>query len=352
MSKATTVNKITTVAVVLAVMLISACSTPLLLDEADVPARLQQLISDQQYRRTLVVIDSIKPDSALFGQVQKLRREVVTSMESYDAEVVAKTSALSRQFQWQQADELFSDALPRLPETSRSHAAYEMFRDQRSQYIRDQELKLNILLAEHMLEEGEYRTNIRNAAPSSWSAGRALKNYQSRRRDVAEYLANQGLAALDDGDLGSAKKYLKLSQQLEPNDNVKLALGKINDELNARWSRHLRKRDQHYQTVVEQYNAALSKKELQKAQTLLQELIELNPKDNAGNGARREKLQVAVEQELKRAIARGETAYSDGNVKLALTVWKSAAKLAPDHPELLKHIDRAERFLENYESLK
>lgn len=331
-------------------LLVAACAAPLL-NGSSAPARLQQLIEDRQYRRALAVIDSVEPESPGYSQAQALRDEVLASMERYDAEVIDKTAELSKEGQWPQAAELFAGALPRLPESSRSHAAYRDFRARRSEYIDNQQLKLNILLAERMVEEGEYRANIHSASPSSRSAGRELKKYHSRRRDVAEYLASQGLAALAGGDLGSAKKYLKLSQRLAPDSHVELALDKLNDQLNERWRKHLRKREQHYRQMVARYDTALSRRELQRSRELLAELVELNPQDSA-NRRRQRQLAAAIERELQSAIARGEAAYSDGDVQLALKVWKSAARLSPDHPGLLQHIDRAERFMENYESLK
>ncbi|MDM3872232.1 hypothetical protein QSV34_12830 [Porticoccus sp. W117] len=335
----------------LASLLLCSCSSTLLLNEADVPARLEQLIADQQYRRTLTVIDSIKPQSALYEQLQQLRQDVVVDMESYDSDVVTQSAAMQKNNQWQQAKELLEDALPRLPKDSRSQAAYQAFLQERSAYISDQELKLNLLLGERMVEEGEYRQNIQQADPTSWSANWAWKRYQGRRDDVAEYLASQGLAALDDNDYGNAKKYLKLAQQLKPDNNVKSALNKINEELDQRWSKYLHKREQEYNGVVAQYRKAINSKAFPLAQQLLAKLQELNPKDNA-NKERQQKLDSAIDAEIASAIARGEAAYSDGDVKLALRIWRTASDLSPQHPDLLQHISRAEKFLENYESLK
>ncbi|UTW46084.1 hypothetical protein KFE80_04090 [bacterium SCSIO 12696] len=335
----------------MAALLLSACSTPLLLNEADIPARLEQLIADQQYRRTLAVIDSVKPKSPLYQQVQTLRQDVLVDMESYDSGVVAETAALQKALQWQQAKNRFEEALPRLPKDSRSHEAYQQFLEKRSRYISDEQLKLNLLLGERMVEEGIHRHNIQQADPGSWGANWALKKYQGRREDVAEYLANQGLVALEKTDYGNAKKYLKLSYQLQPDDNVKLALDKINSELDQRWTKHLQKREQAYNTVVARYQKAIDSKAFPLAQQLLAELKSLNPKDS-NNQQRQQQLDAAVDLTIEQAIARGEAAYSDGDVKLALRIWRTASELSPQHPALLQHITRAEKFLENYESLK
>ncbi|MCV6605562.1 MAG: hypothetical protein OIF34_09660, partial [Porticoccaceae bacterium] len=184
-----------------------------------------------------------------------------------------------------------------------------------------------------------------------WGASWAWKRYQGRRDDVAEYLANQGLAALDDNDYGNAKKYLKLAQQLRPDNNVKSALNRINDELDQRWSKYLHQREQEYNGVVAQYRKAAGSKAYPLARQLLAELQTLNPKDEA-NKKRERALDAAIDAEIASAIARGEAAYSDGDVKGALRIWRTARDLSPQHVELLQHISRAEKFLENYESLK
>ncbi|MGS2722968.1 hypothetical protein ACVBEJ_04425 [Porticoccus sp. GXU_MW_L64] len=337
--------------VLFASLLLCSCSSTLLLNEADIPARLEQLIADQQFRRTLAIIDNIKPQSPLYQQLQQLRQDVVVNMESYDSDVVARAATMQKNNQWQQAKNAFEDALPRLPKDSRSHAAYQTFLEKRRAYITSQELKLNLLLGERMVEEGEYRHNIQQADPASWSASWAWKRYQSRRDDVAEYLASQGLTALDNNDYGNAKKYLKLAQQLKPDNNVRSALNTINDELDKRWSKYLHKREQEYNGMVAQYRKAVDSKAFPLAQQLLAKLQQLNPKDN-GNKQRQQQLDAAIDAEITSAIARGEAAYSDGDVKQALRIWRTASDLAPQHAELLQHISRAEKFLENYESLK
>ena len=77
----------------------------------------------------------------------------------------------------------------------------------------------------------------------------------------------------------------------------------------------------------------------------------LNSKD-AANQQRQTELDAAIETEIASAIARGEAAYSDGDVKQALRIWRTASDLSPQHAELQQHITRAEKFLESYESLK
>ncbi|MCV6605779.1 MAG: hypothetical protein OIF34_10765, partial [Porticoccaceae bacterium] len=90
----------------LASLLLCSCSSTLLLNENDIPARLEQLIADQQYRRTLTVIDSVKPQSPLYQKLQKLRQDVVVNMESYDSEVASQAATLQKANEWQQAKEL------------------------------------------------------------------------------------------------------------------------------------------------------------------------------------------------------------------------------------------------------
>lgn len=63
-------------------------------------------------------------------------------------------------------------------------------------------------------------------------------------------------------------------------------------------------------------------------------------------------LEQTIQIKIEEDIALGRSLYSSGDVDQALAVWQSIASLAPQSAELQFHIDRAERFLENYRRLK
>lgn len=338
---------------ILVLLLGSACSS-LIVTETGIPSRLEQLLADQRYSQALELIDKVPKSSPLYLQLRQQRKEIEQRATEYDDAVVKQVTEHQRQLEWQQAEHLFEMALYRLPKNSRTASAYPEFLEQRRHYINDQQLTLNLLLAERMVEVGQYYENIYRADPS-WQASRALKHHLRQRAELAKYMAEQGFDALNADNFNDAKKYLRLSERLQPNVDVAVALKKVSAELDARWAKDIEKykerRQQELARLVVDYDTAFSAGDYLAARGAIEQLIKLDP-ENQQNRMRRSRLDAAVEREVRAAMVEGEQAYLQGDVLQALEIWRNAIIMAPNHPQLQGHIARAERFVERYESLK
>lgn len=339
----------------IAVLMLTACSQPFLLSNGDdAEARLQQLLDQQRYARALAVIDGADSQRPYYAAWQARRPEVMKLAQQFDRSTVAKAKQLQQQNAWHDAKLLLEQAIDLLPENSESQQAYSQLLIDRNRYMQKQTLQLNLSLAERLLQEGVYREAIYAANPDSWASSWALRKYRGQREEVGEYLAEQGLEALQDKRFDDAKKLLTLSQELLPDQNLATTLSELNKKLDENWLRYLAQQQQQkqkaYQQVVADYQAAWQQKDYLKARSTLENLQTLNP-DDPDNAQRVSDLKTAIAQQVEQDIANGELRYTEGDVVAALIIWTQARQLLPDHVGLNERIARAEQFLETYQEL-
>lgn len=319
------------------------------------PELLAELVQDQQYQVALDMIDHISASSPDYQAFQSQRTEIVKKARSYDAKVLDRVRELQAQSKWTELYALFDDALTRLPENSETHRAYNAFHNFREEYVNEQKESLNLLLAKNLLEEGQYRQRIYEADKDSRSARKDLEEYKERRDETAELISERGMAALEQGDYGKAKEYLKLANDLKSNEMNQRALQQVRQELDERWLKHVgerrEKRQQRYTELLSEFQDAWKVRDFQKAKQLLAEMREIDERAPQ-NDVLRHQLEESIHLQVQSVIAKGQAAYSAGEVQQALDVWSEALILAPEDEELLQHIERAKRFLGKYQSLQ
>ncbi|WIO75230.1 hypothetical protein QP938_04800 [Porticoccaceae bacterium LTM1] len=319
------------------------------------PELLAELVQGQQYRAALDVIDQISTSSPDYQAFQSQRAGITQKARAYDARVLDKVREFQAQSKWQELYELFDEALSRLPENSETHRAYGAFQSYREEYINEQKEELNLLLAKNLLEEGQYRQRIYEADKDSRRARKDLEAYKERRDEAAEFISERGMAALEQGDYGKAKEYLKLANDLKSNEMNQKALKQVRQELDERWLKHVgerrEKRQLRYTELLGEFQDAWKIRDYQKARELLAEMREID-ESAPQNDVLKHQLEESIHVQIQSVIAKGQAAYSAGEVQQALDIWSEALSLAPEDEELLKHIERAKRFLGKYQSLQ
>jgi len=344
---------------VLSFAFLLGCQGAFLVKKENLPRHVDKLLSQNHYRQALLIIENTSLTSTQYDALKGKKNKLLIEMKHYDTKIVQTAHQLVQQNNWREAQTVFDSALSNLQEGSKTQQAYEQFLEDRDRYIAEQSLKLNLLLGERMVEEGEHLNNIYQAGTGSWTAGWNLDSYLHRREKVAEFLSDEGLAALKAGQYDNAKKYLTLANRLQANKQVSQALAQVNTELDTRWIKYLTsktsEKDQQYADLLQVFVQAATSGELVKARHILTEMQKLNP-DDSNNVSRLQQLRANADNQVSTAIVLGQKYYTEGNIQLALNTWQKASgtdAVFDDifYPELQQHIARAERFLANYRSL-
>lgn len=335
------------------VMLAAGCG---ILPRSDV-SRAQsvaELIAAQQFAQAKQQINRAKPEDQDYAQLQQQLPEIDRQAQVYAEQVLQNIESLQQRNEWELAKQACVDALAKLPAELPARAQlaerYRLLLQARTDYINDQHLQLSLRLGEYLLEEGPYLERIYNADPSSLRASWEWSSYQRKRREIARTLSTEGMKALNDGRYYIARRYLALSQQLSPDPHTDTMLTTAREEIASRQLSKQQAREERYQVLLNRYKMLKSAEDYNTARATLSSLLKLKPGDKQLLAEQAE-LNAGIALIVSRAILDGEAHYSNGNVGKALAVWRQAAELAPENSELQQRVERAEKFLENYQSL-
>ncbi len=339
---------------VLSAVLLTACSS-LSPSPVDRVAKVDALIAEQQFLEAVDQIVKSKPSDDNYQQLIDRLPVIEAQSERYVEAVLEKTGALQEDDQWQKAKETFTDALDRLPKQTELReklaAQYEVMLENRDKYIANQRLRLNVRLGRYLLQEGNYLEKIHEANPSSLSNSWEYSGYKRKRREIGRFLAEAGEDALSRKKYYSARSYLELSQELLPDEQTQMTLEKANEKIAAFKTLEKQEQEDNYQQLLYRFQTLRAAEDFSVAKEVLDTLLEIKP-DNKQLLAEQSALNSAIALEVDQAVLEGEARYSTGEVHEALIIWKHAIALAPENVELQQRIERAERFLENYQSLQ
>jgi tetratricopeptide (TPR) repeat protein len=177
-------------------------------------------------------------------------------------------------------------------------------------------------------------------------------------QNVREPLSNCALRQIEDRpDL--AQTCLKLALSIEPTHRDRTLLAMLAErkketaQVKARQRQDLleQERKNRIDQNLAEARARYEKNEFNAARKLLNEVLEEDP----GNQQAQElltQLEAHLQTHLEQLLKTGDKLYQEGEIEGAQDIWEAALQLDPENPLAKEKLERAQRVLENLESLR
>lgn len=329
---------------------------PARVSDGDAPTRAAKADLSAELQAAEAALADTPQDSLLKEKVAALRKQV----KILETDTLAKAEKL-----W--AGQQPGAALQELDEALRSVPASSALQRRRTYYAELLERRLELPRAEQKLVRGRYvadslrvERQIANLAPGSNSA--TLAALEQERKALAEEVQTIGNKALERrlfgfarwafniaGDLGAAdaaKRLAEVNQREKQKTSKKPLPVEVEPELSEQQVLETR-----LGLLKKELDEALTKRDGLRARKVLTELQQLFPTEPS-LGQYQQRLKPLVQEQANSLEADGNRRYRDGDIAGALTAWKQALALAPDHKELPGQIARAEKVQANLNSLR
>jgi tetratricopeptide (TPR) repeat protein len=327
----------------------------------DRPEDLEQLLEQDEFARARQLTAA-----RVTLDTPELQARITGLERNYEDSVLAEARTMAEGKDLLGAVELLSDALTRVPGSSRLREYRGELEQERRRLLRVNERLQLVARAQYLLRQQDlYLQQISLESPTleqRWRNSRTEKEAQT----LAAKLLEHGEYALQQNDLEPARQCLDLSRTLDDNPAVREVLDELQTVENRqrettrqadrsrqarqqRISRH--HRDRETSVLLEKTRQALKQDDLQEARAAFERIPDSGGK-NSEVGAVQDKLDLAVESRVGLLIERGDVQYRADNVIEAIAIWTQARSLDPGNPELKQRLERANKVLTRLEELK
>ncbi|MDJ0891504.1 MAG: hypothetical protein QNK18_09980 [Gammaproteobacteria bacterium] len=318
----------------------------------DVPKQVDRWVAEEEYGKALKLIERVDPDDPQYASLREQRKEILRLADKYEQAVLREGRRLTQNGQWQQADELYTAGMEKLPDSERIAKARAAFVARRAEHVRSLRTEVLINKGNWLARELPLQNQILTALPDDAQAKKSLKRAKREVETTSAGLYLCGQRALDSRNNKLAVQCLALAEQLTPNTSVKDALARAEKEQQkkkAKTRRARRKKQEQFEAdkarrLFDAYQDAYKADDLLTARNALAELKTVEPKSDKVEQLGLE-LEDAIGERLKRGMEESRRLYSQGKIQQALDNWRDLSKLDPENEDLKAHIARAERVL-------
>ena len=319
---------------------------------------IAELLKNNKFKAALTALDKWQDSYPGNLDLPKQRKKIADAISRFESDTLKKAKKLDADGQWQDARNVYEEALDKLPSSQPLQNAYSEFSVRRLKYINALKEDIDVAQAKHWLSISADIEAINKADPNDSDARRWKERRDNERKDLARRLVHYGLAEEDNKHVGTAALRYDLAYQLDPGEFTKPyheRAVRIFAQRKAKQEKLSREDQQRQQSkldqLVEEFDSYLADEEFRLAKQTLTAMEAIDAK-SPKVVERRAKLDKQRNIALNKAILAGKKFYTKGEFDSAINVWRRALQLDPENKELKENIQRAEKFRDNLERLK
>lgn len=354
---------------------LSACTT--VQEKLDTsPDGIDAYIETGEYGRAQTAIHSVDQSHPDFQAVQRRGKRLESIIQTFVKQTLTKVDAALAEQKWKQARDTIDAAVAKLPEHAELLSKRHIVVQKHQHYVAILDAEARIAEAEHLISQ--YSGLKREAEQSAANIGASwrLSGSESDLKELAKKLTDYALLFTEFKDLELAQRCLdtviKTPGHLLPANVVEAktklageqkrvaaekarkarARARANAKRKARINKQQRtERRKRSIRLQKQVREALREKEFASARKIMDELSKLDGK-NAQVTILADRVNYQIATIVKQRLDYGNSLYRQERIEAAKKIWQEALPLDPDNIELLSNIRRAERVLENVETLR
>ena len=206
--------------------------------------KLEHLIAEDRYQQALALIDNTPDHKPDYQTLQQRRASVAKSQQQFIKQTIRQSQTLTKQLEWQKAQQTLSQALSKNAESASLQAAFKTLETKQQRFVAQQQLAL----AEHQafaLPQSLHLTEKLLLAEPDDSYLLA----QRQNLNTQQALASSRLKQQIDSDIakqrwGSASRYLKAYHSLNGTKSLPKASQLINQQQKRARNQQQKQHDQ------------------------------------------------------------------------------------------------------------
>lgn len=323
-------------------VLVGCASTPF--RPSPTLADLQVLIEQGEFGRALQIHATLDPQVVGQAEWKGAQSVLDEKISAYEQEVIWRVDELITEKKWEQALNVLRDGLHVIPRS-------ESLSVKKEEVIQSRDQHRYTLLSE--LYSRQARTLLRNQKQVD-----ELKKYhkadqhsqsvmrQSREQEVGlkNSLVELAKYYMEQERYDQAERCLKLAQKLGSDTSISSLIDRAKQRDGVQSDVGV----QNKANEIRKIEWAISQGRLADAKKKLLSFEKLYPKEGRVP-LLKARLSQQINEQVEKGLEAGRQEYQQRNIQRALAIWEPLLSLAPDHEELNRSIERANRILENLE---
>ncbi|MCW9023409.1 MAG: hypothetical protein OQK73_01890 [Gammaproteobacteria bacterium] len=314
------------------------------------PEHIQSLIEREDYTRALQAIETVPRNHKNYTQLIQKKKTIKQLIQTLEQSTLRKAQKLVAQNQWYKAEQLYEEALKKIPDSAVVKKNQRAFIASRNYYLKDLESELTLYEGQWIKNVEQILNNIARTTPNNaWVTIRQWR-FEQKKSSILEDLVSCTQNATSTANYPLARRCLSLVKEIDHDKKFKQTLSAAHKKLDQN-EQHLRElRIQQSMDLIKQLEQSYDHKKLaQLNQQIL--LFETSQSLNREELEVKQTLQQHLDLGIKQGIEDGRKIYSEGQVTEALAIWEGLYEINPDNKDLETLILRAQRVLDKLRDL-
>ena len=339
--------RITPLVLLIITSLLSGCAQ-LYSHSSDLPNKVEQWISENQYGYAMQVLDQVSPSHSRYAELQKQKAKIAGLISKLEKTTVTKSKEYAAKGDWAKAFSLIDEALENIPDSSDIITLRDILHQEREAEIAAYQQKLLISRAKHIASDISIYEKISEILPDEAQQRFKLKDFHNQRKNVSNLLAQRSEQLYKAGKYQQAQEIIELAKQLNPDEDILAYINNIEQLISASQLQQRRSHIDEIKDLLVKVQQGHSLDILKEAKTAISWLTSNAPEEKKLLKDLQKHLRHGVEQRFEA----GRKLYSEGKISEALGIWEEVAPLQESNTKLISHISRARKVLEKMQQLK
>ncbi len=255
--------------------------------------------------------------------------------------------------EWHKAQDVYSEALKRLPHSAVLQEAMKEMYQKNSEYIDKLTQKLTISRSLWLYKNQHLYESLAKAEIKGKKARYKNRAIKREIKLLSKQLSHYGDQAISNNQHRNAEYLLNLADQLNSKKQNKEILIEAKNQSTTIPTPKVKVDSQQVKSekLIASYKQAYKNNKLQLAYQFISQASKLKPHDQEikNNLAH---LTKKIEEKVKQSLSNGLQFYSDGHYEKALASWQETLELDSNNEEALNNIERTKKILANLSRIK
>lgn len=252
--------------------------------------------------------------------------------------------------EWHKAQDVYDEALKRLPHNEAIQSGLKKMYQKNSAYIGKLTQKLTISRALWLDKNQHFYESLANAEIKGRKAQYKNKAIKNEVKIISKQLTNYRNQAVTDNQIRNAEYLRNLAKQLKTTKQSREILKDVKG-LNSKKIIIINSPQTRFEELITSYKQAYKNNKLQLAYQFISQATKLNP-NSPEIKIKKLRLKEEIEIKVQQSLSNGRQFYTDGNYEKALESWQETVGLDSKNQEALSNIERTEKILANLSRIK
>ncbi|MEJ2141133.1 MAG: hypothetical protein P8Y24_02055 [Gammaproteobacteria bacterium] len=317
---------------------------------SELPQQIDEWAAAHEYGKALNTLSYVSKNHKHYASLQKKKHKIMLQAKEFEHDQHLAARKMEQQGKWRKADNVYSSALNKFPQSKLLNTEYKAFKNRRNKYLKDLEYKLSIARGTWLIESTPLQKKILEAAPDNYASQQRFNNNTQKLQETAGGLMECAETALKTGRISLAKTCIQTAENLNSPDIDKVKLAKLKKQFSQSHQLYMKKQNDITRALLKEIKQGYSHDNLQRAQRHLSEIVEYK-KQNKEAAKLAKELDKYIKTGLAQRMEAGRRMYSDGKYEEALSIWIPLKSIDPDNAKLQDYIERTKRVLKKLEKL-